>query len=104
MTRTRRVRVATISDSSEAAWWLAASLVAAVAVAATCALAQPAPPPAATPDPPQPGIGAPGSGVITPTPIDPSIQVRPPVPANHLPTPVIPPPGTAGGHPLIVPK
>jgi hypothetical protein len=43
-------------------------------------------------------------GIITPNPdIDPKMQVRPPDPGPTS-TPVIPPPGSPGGNPNVVPK
>ena len=52
-------------------------------------------PPASTPD----------SGVIRPpAQVDPGIKAKPPVPSAALPTPVIPPPGAAGGNTAMQPK
>lgn len=50
------------------------------------------------------GNATPRSGVLPAPSVDPSMQVKPPVPSAGLPTPVIPPPGSPGGNPLVVPK
>jgi hypothetical protein len=46
----------------------------------------------------------PREGVVVPTkPVDPGIHAPHP-PASQFPTPVIPPPGTPGGNPDVIPK
>ena len=57
-----------------------------------------------TSKPPATTQPAPSDGVVQPPNLDPGIQAAPPVPSAALPTPVIPPPGTAGGNPTVVPK
>lgn len=67
-------------------------------------------PQAKTPAPLSPGArpdspgGTTSNGVARPRePVDPGISRRTPAPEN-FPTPVIPPPGTPGGNPSVVPK
>jgi hypothetical protein len=43
------------------------------------------------------------NGIITPPKVDPGMRVRPPVTGQRT-MPVIPPPGTKGGNPAVIPK
>jgi hypothetical protein len=45
-----------------------------------------------------------GKGVITPPPTNDQAINKAPPPAEIFPTPVVPPPGTPGGNPKVVPK
>ena len=53
--------------------------------------------------PPLPGSNN-GKGVITPPPTNDQAINKAPPPAEIFPTPVVPPPGTPGGNPKVVPK
>lgn len=49
-------------------------------------------------------LGTSHTGVLRPpTSVDPGMRVQPPA-SQHFPTPVIPPPGTRGNQPNVVPK
>ena len=93
----RRGAVAIRSAPPGQAYLLAAALLLAL-VCASAAFGQSAAPapPAATDA---------GNGVIRPpAQVDPGMKVASPVPAAALPTPIVPPPGTAGGNPSVQPK
>ena len=43
-------------------------------------------------------------GTVKPPAVDPGMTVHPPAQGSHGAMPVIPPPGTPGGNPTVVPK
>ncbi len=90
--------------------WFAAMLMLGSLILSVSALGQdnPSAPPETIQPPGAQTAPAPGPGTTNPpgiarglirppAGIDPGIRAKPPVPLSALPTPVIPPPGTAGG-------
>ena len=90
----RRPRARTLTLKADRTSWCLEALAAGMAVAGMSAAALAADPAPPARDP-----------TVLPAPqVDQDIRKPPPVAPDSLPTPVIPPPGTPGGDPTVVPK